>query len=322
MAIIPFTPDLADLTAASYNRTFADVPFCWPVAPDALADPAALPCDNLAMLHDDLVLVALEDGRVVGYVHAAAEDIKPEDARNWDDYDTPQGVLRMFWYERGHRAAGEALLARAEEHLRVLALPRIEVLHSKRRYLWHHLPHVHLTQRVEQVHGLLLARGYARDKGNVALTWENATEASPAPCDVPHTLRREKDLWPGPIPRVLLFAEQGETFCGICVGASLAEQHADPPESDSALCEPRESRGRQSRPRDWLYIRWLMVAEPFRRRGLAQHLLTAMFQEMGAYGARHAAICCIEQNTPALLLYANSGFKAVDFSYTYVKTLG
>ena len=102
---------------------------------------------------------------------------------------------------------------------------------------------------------------------------------------------------------MLLFAEQDETFLGMCVGGSLAEQHADP-------CA-----------REWLYVRWLTTAEHVRGRGLAKHLLTAMFRELGAYGARHAAICCIEENTPALLLYANMGFKAVDFSYTYVKAL-
>ena len=298
-----FGSELAEATAASHNRTFADIPFCWPIDAQALMDPATLPCDNLSALRGDLLLVAREGQAVVGYVHVVVEDAKPEGERDWDDYAQTQGVLRMFWYERGYRAAGAVLLEQAESHVRAHGLQRIEVMHSKRGYPWYHLPHVHLTQRLEHVHALLYAHGFARDKSNVALIWPDAANAPLAPCALDYHLRIEREDCSGPAKRQLLFAEQGDTFCGMCVGASLAEQHAD------------------LRARDWSYIRWLTVDEPFRRQGLAQRLLTETFRTMAGEGARHAAICCIEENTPALLLYANMGFRAVDFTYTYVKAL-
>ena len=234
MEIVPYTSDRAQAVADSYRRAFVEgsdgsgngaIPFCYPVSTALLADPASLSCDNHAQLHHDLVLVALDGRRVVGYVHAASEEPKPADQRDWDDYDTPQGVLRMFWYERGHRAAGEALLARAEGHVRALGLPRIEVMHSKRRYLWHHLPHMHLTQRAEHLHGLLLARGYARDKSQRGAglgARGRRARSRLAICRTPCAARRRPVR--GDIPRVLLFAEQRDRVAGLCVAGSLAEQ--------------------------------------------------------------------------------------------------
>jgi len=302
--IVPYCVDLAEAAVASHSRTFGDIPFCWPVAADALAEPTTLTCSNLTTLRNDLVLAALACGRVVGYVHAAVEDPKPATDQQWGDYAVPQGVLRMFWYERGERAAGEALLQAAEGHLRRQGLERIEVMHCKRGYPWHGLPHAHLTQRAAHLHALLYLRGYVRETSSVSLAWRDAVKAPMASCSVAHTMRREDEPRPGGTSRVLLYAEQSEVFAGMCVGGPLAEFAPDAPEA-----------------REWGYIHWLTVAEPFRRRGLAQTLLTAMFGELRREGLRHIALCCIEENAPALLLYANMGFSASDFGYTYVKTL-
>jgi GNAT superfamily N-acetyltransferase len=96
---------------------------------------------------------------------------------------------------------------------------------------------------------------------------------------------------------VVLLAYQGEREVGVCVTAPLTS-------------EP-----------DWIYTRWLGVAEDLRGRGLGRTLLHASLAEMRAQGYRHAAIGCIGDNYPALLLYTNTGYRSVDWTYVWEKTL-
>lgn len=301
MQITKYMPTLAAAVAASHTRVFAGVPLCFQISADDLADERQ-GCDNLLQLREQQRWVALEGERVVGYCHAACEDPKASDVQDWSDYDHPQGVLRIFWYEAGHRAAGEALLDAAEGHLAALGMPRIEVMQSKRGVDWHQAPHTNLTSHAAHISALLLSRGYAAEQCEALLTLRDCADWPVLPARVPLETRQDITDPPEELPTIIGAQVDGEDV-GICVGMVLSAQSGDPAAAE------------------WGYIRYLAVDGVHRRQGIAQHLLTLTNQALVGRGVRHLSLCCLGDNAPALLLYTNLGLQAVDYTYSYIKAL-
>ncbi len=126
-------PDLA----GSYNRLVQGVPYCYPVKPGTFADEVAGPeseDSDSAELHSQRALVAVADARILGFIHVGIRPPREREpgARNL-------GVIRFFWYEPGHRAAGQALLHAAEQYLRHHGVSRVQAFHQRYTYGFYQL---------------------------------------------------------------------------------------------------------------------------------------------------------------------------------------
>ena len=72
---------------------------------------------------------------------------------------------------------------------------------------------------------------------------------------------------------------------------------------------------------DQFFVVWLGVVETQQGRGWGRYLLLRMLWEMLQGGYRHAFISTDHRNHRALVFYTNMGFRVVDTSYEYVKTI-
>src|SRR5258708_383028 len=129
MEIVSYEPSLAaDLTTA-YNRGVQAVPHCYPVAEEWIARvlaPTIGAGEPHPLLHSEAAFVAREGGAVVGFVHMAVGPMaKGEPER---------GSIRFLWYERGRRAAGQALLQAAESDLRRKGMCQVEAVRNADSY--------------------------------------------------------------------------------------------------------------------------------------------------------------------------------------------
>lgn len=72
---------------------------------------------------------------------------------------------------------------------------------------------------------------------------------------------------------------------------------------------------------DWTYTEWLGIEDDFQGKGFGKFLLQYSLQEMQKAGYRHASISTSLDNYRAILFYSNVGYKVVDWTYEYQKTI-
>src|SRR5438034_8783218 len=150
MEIISYEQSLASVLATAYNRGIRSVPHCYPVAEEWFARvlaPTIGAGEAHPLLHSEAAFIAREGRAVVGFVHTAvgpSAEGEPE-----------RGSIRFLWYERGHRAAGQALLQAAENDLRGKGMSRIEAVRSGDKYFFYHINCAHLSDHLEHVQALL-----------------------------------------------------------------------------------------------------------------------------------------------------------------------
>jgi ribosomal protein S18 acetylase RimI-like enzyme len=115
-------------------------------------------------------------------------------------------------------------------------------------------------------------------------------EVSPAPSGVTIVERTSADGEP------VLAAMDGDQEIGRCIYTTLAHL-SDHPEAAQ-----------------WSYILGLHVAEPYRLRGAARHLLTRTLWQLSDAGCRGCWLTTGADNWPAQPLYLGMGFEIVDAS--------
>jgi GNAT superfamily N-acetyltransferase len=213
-----------------------------------------------------------------------------------------QGIVRLLWYERGQRQAGQALLEAAEGHLRGRGLRQCVAFDQYAfRFPTYHLSCAQLTDRWEHVHGLLGANGYQRSGGEVFLDWEHFRPPDPGPCPIEADLRVERWQGRGSRDNVAVHAERDGERLGICASRCCGEYSSD------------------ARAQDWLLTNWLWVEEGLRGQGVGRYLLLRALTEARAAGFVHAAISAEPDNHRAILFYSNIGYHAVDWTTEYRK---
>jgi GNAT superfamily N-acetyltransferase len=299
MQILPYEPGMAHTLVASYNRQVYGLPHCYPTCADDFAAAVSAtvggePSDE--RLHSEEAYVAWEGDGPLGFIHTGIERPRREDAR-------PRGIIRFAWYERGHRAAGQALLSAAEDMFIQRDIGGVRAFHQHYVYAFYHLHSAYLSDRVEHVHALLSSNGYRRVGGEVYLDWPDFTPLEPPAFDVTAEITLSWRQSDGRRPNLTVLAHQGQELVGEC------------------KCE---SQGHPSRPpeaEDWLFTDWLGVSDPLRGRGLGRYLLRRALLEMHAVGYRHATISTAWENHRALLFYSNFGYRAVDWTYGFGKDL-
>ncbi|MHB1317798.1 MAG: GNAT family N-acetyltransferase, partial [Anaerolineae bacterium] len=251
--------------ATAISRLLAGVPHCppLPLAEIAAALDGPRCCRAAERLSESKVWLCREGDAVTGVAHAAIEAATDETPR--------RGVIRFLAYERGHRAAGQVLLERAERLTWDAGAEALIAWHYDHTYPWYHAEHVCLSGTLDHVHALFGANGYARVNGQLVLDWPDyAFVLREAP--VPLTLEWRWAGRPSGGDELELLARQGDRQVGICVCIGQGAFQAAP------------------QAQDWVYVRWLHVAEDLRGQGLGRYLVQAALDGYRQRGYRHAVI--------------------------------
>ena len=298
MEILRYEPTLAIELTSAYNNIIHDVPHCYPVNVEDFASATAAVVKegySYDRLHSEIVFVARKRQSTLGFIHVAIElSEKPN--------EMDVGIIRFFWYERGHRVAGQALLAAAEEYVQARDLSQIIAFPQDYRYPFYHLEHAYLSDCLDPVHALLGFNGYRRVAGEVFLDWPNYN-VSFISTDVSADISLKWQEGRGTRPGLIVQAYQGEKEIGVCVCISGGESS----QADDA--------------QDWLFTTWLGVSEESQGKGLGRYLLQRALKEMYGVGYRHAAISTDWQNFRAFLFYSNCGYHVVDWTYALSRRL-
>lgn len=288
-----YEPAMAPALTAAYNRAVLRVPHCYPVSEADLAAalaPAVGAVSRHNRLHSEAVFVTTSAAAMGGFVHAAVE-------RPCEEGGSERGVIRFLWYDRGHREAGQALLAAAEECLRERGIAQIEAFPQEYRYPFYHLRAAYLSVRLDQVEALLQFNGYRRVRGEVFLDWPDYAPRPPGSAPVFAAISLEWVQGRGARPGLHLRAHHKEKQIAECVCVSCGEYS----EADAA--------------QDWLFTTWLGVDDAFQGKGLGRYLLERALEEMHGVGYRHAVISAAWDNCRAFLFYSNFGYHVVDWTY-------
>ncbi|MHC4249141.1 MAG: GNAT family N-acetyltransferase [Planctomycetota bacterium] len=316
MGIQQYEPSMLGDLALLYSRAVGPVPHCHPVSGDefskALVGLGGLAGDGKSdgssdkRMRAEAVLVATEDDRAVGFAHVGIGRLR-EGASDGEDTETEQGIIRFLWHERGGRAAGQALVAAAENALRARGAARVLAFTQMFRYPFYHLGYAYVSNAMDHVQALLAFSGYRRVDGEVFLDWPDF--------EPPGAGRAEGDAGPGVsfvvetrpgrgrLPGLAVRAMRGDAELGHCVSVSAAEYAGAADEED------------------WLFTKDLWVTEAEQGRGLGKALLGRSLAEARPLGYRHAAISTDWRNHRALLFYSNFGYAVVDWTYGFGREL-
>jgi ribosomal protein S18 acetylase RimI-like enzyme len=174
-------------------------------------------------------------------------------------------------------------------------------------YPFCHVPHARLSAHMAHVGGLLGARGYSRGDGELVLEWRDFTMDEPPRLALDVDVRLQWRQRRGERPGLLVHAyDQGDnraTKVGFVVSQPLGDTIPTPAAQD------------------WAYIRWIVVHEAWRGRGLGRYLLTRALAALQGAGYRHTALTTHDDNYPALLFYTNLGYRVVDWTHTWRRAL-
>lgn len=302
MEILQYTPDMRAPVTQLYNRLTADVPHCYPVKEEEFAIAVRGVTTGKSDVKDggldsETAFVAMVNGAVQAFIHVGIGQV-----RDHEEKEENVGVIRFFGYERGARRVGQAVLEKAEAHLKTYDISRIFVFSQDCRYRFYHFEHAYLSDALDQVQGLLGYNGYHRSNGEVFLDWEDYS-VTPVPSSLSVTLSTDWKDGRGQLPNCTALARQDGEQVGICESVCGGEfsSHADA--------------------QDWLHTTWLGIEDDFQGQGLGRYLLQYALQEMHKVGYRHAAISTNWENYRAFLFYSNCGYQTVDWTYEFVKNL-
>lgn len=297
MEIIQYEPTLLKKLTEGYNNITRHVPHCYRVDENDFADAVAgITGDGVGheQLHSEAGFVAKDGDALRGFMHVGI--------RHESDERAPTGVIYFFWYERGHRVAGQALLEAAEAYFREQNQVRVEAFSQHIRYPFYHFANAFLSDHLDHVQALLAFNGYDRTGGEVFLDWLDY-DVVPTPTAVAAEISIEWDQGRGERPGCVVQANRDDKVFGTCVALSGGEY------------------SRVDEAQDWLFIISLGVLEDVRHHGLGRHLLLRSLQEMRGKGYRHASISTSLANHRAFLFYSNCGFHVVDWTYGYSREL-
>ena len=298
MEIIPYDPALAPALARNFNDLTAAVPHCYGVEPETFAQALAGAANGAGhkSLRAEQVLVARALGTVLGFVHLGIE--KPE-----DDEEDETGIIRFLSYPSGRRAVGQALLERAEGHLRDQEIARIEASRSSYRYPFYHFPNAYLSDHLGHIQALYQFNSYDRTGGEIFFDWEDYPLIVPEPHELAGDILLEWQEGQGSRPGLEVQAHHDGQHIGTCGSVSGGNSSTHP------------------RAQDWHFTTWLGVNEPYQGKRLGFYLLQRCLAELRGIGYRHASISTSWTNHRAFLFYSNFGYRVADRTYGFGRDL-
>lgn len=299
MEIIGYRSDHLQVLTDLYNNLTSTVPHCYEALPEELAGAFTGDSGYGSLgnrMEADAVFVAC-DPDPVGFVHAGEGFDK-------EDLSVPQGIIRFLAYPRGRRDAGQALLEHAEAWLKTAGHHSALMFPQAYRYPFYHFSHAFLSNHLEHIQSLLLVNGYEECGGEVFLSWPDMEPAKPrgAPgLDIDLGVQLKPGR--GRLPGIYLEARHHGKKIGECVCLSAGEF------------------SNREEVEDWVFTQWLGVAGTYQGIGLGRFLLASALGEALSIGYRNAAISTAWDNHRALLFYANFGYRAVDWTRQFRRTL-
>lgn len=290
------TSELIESLTDRFNEWLAGLPHCVPVSPEqvsaALEGPGS--CKAADRLTESAIQTAWEGGALTAVAHVAIEAATETTGR--------RGVLRFVAYEPGHPLAGRRVLDDAERLFRKAGVGEILAWHYDHTYPWYHAEHALLSGWLDHVHALLGANGYSAANSEIVLDWPDYVIGR---LKAPVTVELDyawAEHCPGGLELALRAFRGGQevAICA-CIG-----QGAFQPAVEA---------------QDWVYVRWLHVDERLRGRGMGPYLVQTALAAYSERGYRNALVCSTVDNYAARMAYTNMGFRTVDYSWAYHKTL-
>ena len=309
MEIIQYTPDYLVPLTAFYNEFTVDVPHCYPVKEEDIAFATSgvtgqskyYDADDI---HSETAFVAVQDGRVLAFIHLGlSKDTENSGQSNGrENTDDKTAHILFFGYIIGERQIGDAVLKKAEDHLQQEGVTKVYAFSRHYRYPCYHFAYAQLSDRLGHVEALLGYNGYRRTHGQAFFAWEDF-KATPALPNIPVTLSIEWKEGRGKLPNCNITAHKDGEEVGVCwsLSGGTFSSHPDA--------------------QDWVYTDWLGLYDAYQGQGLGKYLLQYSLQEMHKVGYRHASLSTDWGNNRAFLLYSNCGYRIVDWTYAYSKSL-
>ena len=160
MNVQPFEANMVNHLVKAYNGAVKPVPHCYKVDKHYFQNELtnALSGEPGATRRDEIVLVAVDERRLAGFVHVAVGKPKP------DQEQDEEGLIRFLWYTPGKREAGEMLLEAAEEHCRNLGMKAVSTFPQKHRYSFYLLQSAYMSDRLGHVSALTRSRRRQRSR--------------------------------------------------------------------------------------------------------------------------------------------------------------
>jgi GNAT superfamily N-acetyltransferase len=297
MEIVAFESGLAEGVAGLYNGLIEAVPDVHPVPVKRFGSIEGLGSDRL---REERLMVALEGGEVVGFVHVGVA--KPD-----GHFPTPEGepaAVRFLGYRRGQREAGRRLLEWVDEYAREQGRTEIKAWHYFATYPFYHCPWGQLSGKMGHVRALLGMYGY-EDAGDSEMyfNWHDFEVPVVARPEIGFELKTE---WRegGPMgERMVMAAVRGEERLGVC-------------RMDHGQTSPNPKA------KEWCYCDSLDVVDELQGKGLGKYVLASALEEMRRAGCRHASISTTWNNYRAALFYTNIGYRFADQTYSFRKGVG
>ena len=303
MELLPYSPDLAEDLARSYNSIVQGVPHCYATTSEdwisflaPLIDPTV---ESTLRFHKELdaqkLLVAQDRGEILGLAHSVTRKQEKE---------PDEGIIAFIGYKRGFRRAGQALLEASEGFLQSHGIDTIRAFPGAHRYPFYHIETAYLSDRLDHVQALLGLNGYKNYVGVGFL------ERPAFKSEIPPYLEsygristeisdRREDRW-----YLRVRADAGKKCLGTCE------------------CVPFEQFGSLSPEQQWVWVRWLGIDEEVQGIRLGLYLLEYALEEMYKIGYRHVVIGVDQANYRALSMYSNHGFKIFDWTYAFIRKFG
>ncbi len=301
MEIIQYTPDLLTPLTKFYNDFIVDVPHCYPVKEEELEFATSGVIGKSKYYNKDdfkseTAFVAGQNGKVKSFIHLGLSQDREH------NIDKTAHIL-FFGYEVKARQVGQAILEKTEDYLRSKNITQVYAYSRHYRYPCYYFAYAQLSDRLGHVEALLGYNGYRRIHGQAIFDWENFNVA-PTPLKIPITFSIEWQDGRGELPNCNITAYKDREKVGACrsLSGGMFSSHPDA--------------------QKWVYTDWLGVEEEFQGQGLGEYLLQYSLQEMHKVGYRHASLSAGWGDNTNFLLYSNcGGYKVVDWTYAYSKSL-
>ena len=299
-----YTPDLAQDLADFYNGQILGVPHChatdknnWKDLLLPLVEPTKTsPLRFHRRLKAQQFLIAREAGRIVGFVHSVIKRARKKTGAD-------RGTIAFLAYERGQRLAGQTLLTAAEDFFHSHDIQTVYAFPGSQRYPFYHLDSAALSERLDHVQALLAYNGYRLNNGVIFLERPDLRPSPPPMSPAYGDIQLDWSEHKGDLPNLRLEAVKDGTSLGICDCISFVYF------------------GSLSPVREWFIVKWLGVEKEMLGQRLGLYLLERSLAEMQEVGYRHAAIGTGYDNHLAYLFYTNHGFRAVDWTYEFIRDI-
>ncbi|MAF11717.1 hypothetical protein CMK11_14815 [Candidatus Poribacteria bacterium] len=286
--------------APLYNAQIADTPFCYAVSGDEFAEGVtewAHP-EMSGRMRDQTVLVAVEGGEPVGFVHIVMGRV----LEDWsEEAHIDCGAIRFITYPPGRRDVGQSLMDAAQRRLTGLGASRIHAFTKATAYRFYQLGFGLLPTAMGHIVGLLGMNGYTVRRGEYFLDRPDMEPTVPPPPDPRVKVTTECTEGRGDLPNLIVKARLGDADTGECECKS-AGAYAYSPDAQRLF-----------------YVDWLGVTSEFRGQGWGSYLLLRALTEGRKLGYEGAVIATDWRNYRALLLYTNRGFRVASYAYDFYK---